>query len=917
MRARVLTFLLCLLTLPITAKTRQIKHVSPINITVTKGNVPSLPWRVWVTYNDGHCEWRQTRWNNAQPQTEQELAQRPVGTQYTIQGFILGDNTQAQGFPIEAAVKVVDQPAKAPDLVANTLPLNAVHITGNTLLSRNRDRDIEALLALDITQQLYNYRDTYGLPTAGYTESDGWDSPTTKLKGHGTGHYMSALAMGFASATKAWQRDSLRSRICRIVDELRLCQERTFIYDPTLGRYREARDLAPEAELPLLKGTWEAFDHYKQDWTNYGYGYLNAIPAQHPVLIEMYRAYNNEAWVWAPYYTIHKQLAGLIDIALLIDDPSIAAKAKLIATDMGLWVWNRLHYRTYVTTTGSQEERRARPGNRYEMWNMYIAGEVGGMSESLARLAEMNRDDSAKAERLLEASGYFDAPAFFEPLAHNIDDIRTRHANQHIPMITGALREYRVGRNPYYYSIARNFWDMVQSRYVYSTGGVGNGEMFRQPYTQMLSMTTHPNADINETCCAYNLAKLTKDLACFTPDDAGLMDYYERVLYNQIIGSLHPTAWACTYQYAVGLHGQKPFGNETPQSTCCGGTGVENHVKYQEAAYLANDTCLWVSLYLPTEVNTQQLAFTQTCSWPAEHSEITFLRSECPVAVKLRVPYWATDGFTIRLNGRTLCEHPQPSSYFTIPARRWEEGDRISIDMPFTVHVNFGPDKMDIAATDERGGRRSFPAEWLGTLMCGPLAMATPDATTWEETEITVRTDLSDIKRADDSEGLVTLTVAGKHFYPDYSFSTPSTHYLRLHVDGNKKKQRKAHLDRTALATALQLAEERLATPQRWAPHGLKKMQTAYDAARQGSTAKVQRDIDALTAELNMTLNSMRPSHLAEPEDLAELEALLHSNRSINDDARRYANMVIRYVRDGSGTPDMIEKAVNQIKATP
>lgn len=58
-------------------------------------------------------------------------------------------------------------------------------------------------------------------------------------------------------------------------------------------------------------------------------------------------------------------------------------------------------------------------------------------------------------------------------------------------------------------------------------GGVGNGEMFRQPYSQMLSMNTsadrgwggetRPNPYINETCCAYNLAKLTKDLKSLQP----------------------------------------------------------------------------------------------------------------------------------------------------------------------------------------------------------------------------------------------------------------------------------------------------------------------------------------------------------------------------------------------------------------
>ena len=131
---------------------------------------------------------------------------------------------------------------------------------------------------------------------------------------------------------------------------------------------------------------------------------------------------------------------------------------------------------------------------------------------------------------------------------------------------------------------------MVQGRYAYAMGGVGNGEMFRQPYSQMMSLNTSvmsdrnrdifPNPDINETCCAYNLAKLTKDLNGFNPDDARYMDYYERVLYNQLVGSVHPHEYGVCYQYAVGMNATKPFGSETPQATCCGGTGSENHVKY-------------------------------------------------------------------------------------------------------------------------------------------------------------------------------------------------------------------------------------------------------------------------------------------------------------------------------------------------
>ena len=625
---------------------KSIAAYEAVRVDAPVGTAPRLPYRLWVTYSDGTKEYRQVRWSNADIETEQaeaDAVKTPAGTQYEVKGYITGDNTTAQGFPVTAHVRVCEgsYPTPAATPIAEPLPLNKVCINGDNRLTLGRDLDIDQLLSLDVRQQLYNYRDTYGLPTEGYPEADGWDSPTTKLKGHGSGHYMSALAMAYASCPDAEKKARLKANIRTMVDELRLCQERTFVFDKALGRYREARDLAPEAELREMKGTWADFDRYKQTFSHYGYGYLGAIPAQHCVLIEMYRAYNNEQWVWAPYYSVHKQLAGLIDIANCMDDKAIAAKALLIAKDMGLWVWNRLHYRTYVSADGTQAERRSRPGNRYEMWNMYIAGEVGGMAESLARLAEMTR--GRDSERLLEAASYFDSPAFFTPLSKNIDAIRTRHANQHIPMVTGALRSFRSNANPYYYNLAENFWTMIQGRYRYAMGGVGNGEMFRQPYTQMLAMCSSADPTMNETCCAYNLAKLTKELNGYHPNDARYMDYYERILYNQIVGSLHPEHYAVLYQYAVGKDASKPWGNETPQSTCCGGTGAENHVKYQEAAYFVGGDTLWVGLYLPTTArwDAKGAVVRQECEWPAERSVITFPRCRKPFALKLRVPYWA------------------------------------------------------------------------------------------------------------------------------------------------------------------------------------------------------------------------------------------------------------------------------------
>ena len=804
------------------SKSRTIAKVDPIQVETPVGTAPRLPWQVWVTYSDGSHEWRQTKWMNFQISEEKQEADpalNPVGKTYMVNGFIIGDNTTDEGYPIKAKVMVTakEWASPAPKPIARTLSLKEVKLQGTNRLTHNQSADIQALLPFDITQMLYNYRDTYGLSTEGYKQSEGWDSPTTKLKGHGSGHYMSALAMAYASTINEGQKDALRERIRRMVNELRECQERTFVWDSTLNRYYEARDYAPEEELKQMKGDWKAFDEYKKDYRHYGYGYLNAIPAAHPVLVENYRPYNNEDWVWAPYYTIHKQLAGLIDIANCLDDEEIASKALLIAKDMGLWVWNRLHYRTYVKAEGDEAERQAKPGNRYEMWNMYIAGEVGGMAESLARLAEMT-DNATERAHLLEAANAFDSPAFFDPVAKNVDDIRNRHANQHIPMIIGALRSYQSNGNAYYYHLADNFWNLVQGRYIYAMGGVGNAEMFREPYTQILSMNTNtrkdhqqnqfPDPNLNETCCAYNLAKLTKDLNCFDPDKAEYMDYYERVLYNQIVGSVHPDHWAVTYHYGVGMNAAKPFGNENPQFSCCGGTGVENHVKYQEATYFVNDKTLWVGLYLPTIAQWEDKGVTieQNCEWPAERSELVIHRTDptkaATFALKLRVPYWATKGFMVKLNGKPIAKKYQPCSYVEIPMRQWKEGDKIEVTMPFRSHIHWGADKMEVAATGKNEVATKFEPQWVGAIMYGPLVMATSNVKEWKDADATLQSNLSDIHlngaKLDSKYGdnLFTLSLGDMQFLPDYYVTGHATHYLRLRPIADRKESSDHHQHR-------------------------------------------------------------------------------------------------------------------------
>lgn len=955
------TLLIGVASLPslVTAATvyRTISKVTAVAVDCPEGTAPRLPNLVWVTYSDGYSEYRQVRWANSplvDEQAEADAQKHPAGSQYEVGGFVIGDESTDNGYPVKAQIKVVPGGYQTPEKeVAHTFSLADVSIDGDNRLTHNRDEAIREICFWDVTQQLYNYRDTYGLSTEGYTKSDGWDSPDTKLKGHGSGHYMSAIAQAYAVATNPGQKAILRKNITRMVNELRECQEKTFVYNKELKRNWEARDFAPEAELREMKGTWAAFDEYKKHPELYGYGYINAIPAQHCALIEMYRAYNNSDWVWAPYYSVHKQLAGLIDIATYFDDKEICDKALLIAKDMGLWVWNRMHYRTYVKQDGTQDERRAKPGNRYEMWDMYIAGEVGGMSESLARLSEMvsNPDEKAK---LLEAANCFDAPKFYDPLSKNIDDIRTRHANQHIPMIIGALRSYKSNQKPYYYNLAENFWRLVQGRYMYAMGGVGNGEMFRQPYTQILSMATNglqegesqAYPDINETCCAYNLVKLSKDLNCYNPDNAQYLDYIERTLYNQIIGSLNPDQYQTCYQYAVGLNATKPFGNETPQSTCCGGTGSENHTKYQQSAYFANDYTLWVGLYMPTTLHWKEKGVTikQDCLWPSQHSAIKITEGEGDFTLKLRVPYWATQGFSIKVNGKEVAKSYQPSTYVELEQKHWKVGDVVEIDMPFSKHIEYGADKLssDVASLDGTPLKTS----WVGTLMYGPLVMAGTGAQTWNQATLNIDSRLSNITVGESNgvttgagANLLTLKLDGKEFQPDYYRNANSTHYYRINLtDAKSKKSKKVKIDFTELNSLLNLAAERKADQEKWnalsqkvpeyapwAPFGYERMQKvmaqAQELVAKGKKKVTQDELEGTTAILNRAINTMRPGNLAEMEDLRELSGLLRragwpdENTSAElKEAISYGRMVQKYVTDGSGTHDMIHAAVGKLK---
>ena len=398
-------------------------------------------------------------------------------------------------------------------------------------------------------------------------------------------------------------------------------------------------------------------------------GFVSAYPETQFIRLEDFATYGGNPGIWAPYYTLHKILAGLIDAYQHTGN----TQALDIATKIGDWANGRLS-----KLSQPQLDR---------MWNTYIAGEYGGVSDTFAQLAALKpgtTDHVATAKRFINN-------AVYQPVSANTDILDGRHANQHIPQFLGYLRIYEQSGEPQFHTAAQNFWDMVVPHRIYSHGGVGVGEIIRGRDLIAGSLYSEPrNTNHAETCPLYNMLKLSRNLFFHDPDPK-YMNYYEQGLFNQILGSRRDVDSATnpevTYFVPVRPGQRRSYGN---LGTCCGGTGMENHTKYQDSVYFhsADNSALYVNLYIPSTLTWADKKFTvtQTTNFPFEGSSTLVVNGTGPLDLKLRVPTWIRKGYIVRVNGAEQKLDATPGTYVSLK-RTWKPGDRIDISMPLSFRT--------------------------------------------------------------------------------------------------------------------------------------------------------------------------------------------------------------------------------------
>jgi DUF1680 family protein len=665
--------------------------VPDVSVETTVGTLPRLPHNVQGVYRDNakgpliRVIWPSPT-NNA-PVTQ-------AGT-YTIMGTVPGTD-----FKPKATVTVKSKSQETlPKRQLESFSLGSVILNQDeqgrdTQFMKNRDKFFRTLAATNPDRFLFNFRDAFGQPQPeGARALGGWDSQTTRLRGHASGHYLSAIAQAYASTTydEALHANFL-GKMNYMIDTLYALSQKS-----GAATNEGAAFNADPAAVPTGPGK-SNYDSdlsaggIRTDYWNWGKGFVSAYPPDQFIMLEKGATYggrNNQ--IWAPYYTLHKILAGLLDCYEVGGNK----KALEIAEGMGHWVYGRL--------------KVVPPETRISMWNRYIAGEYGGMNEVLARLYRITNDKT-----FMDCAKLFDNVNFFYGdaqhtggLVKNVDTLRGRHANQHIPQITGALEEYRDTHEGDYYFIADNFWDIATSSYMYSIGGVAgaknpnNAECFTA-HPDSLATDGFARGGQNETCATYNMLKLSRQLFMFDPDDAHYMDYYEQAMYNDILASVAEDNPGNTYHIPLNPAARKQFGNARMDGfTCCNGTALESNTKLQDSIYFhsADNEALYVNLYVPSTLtwSDRKVKLTQRTDFPYADTTKLTINGGGNFDINVRVPKWATHGFFVKVNGREEKLEAKPGTYLTLK-RNWKDGDTIELRMPFSFHLSPVMDQPNLAS---------------------------------------------------------------------------------------------------------------------------------------------------------------------------------------------------------------------------
>ena len=441
------------------------------------------------------------------------------------------------------------------------------------------------------------------------------------LQGHIGGHYLSALSISYASCQDETVKAQLKERLDGFVNRLKDCQ-----------------DAWNAKDIEVMQGYCGAVYKSQEVWTGVAVGDMT------------------EYWKsWVPFYNLHKTYAGLRD-AWVYAGNETAKDVFLAFCDWGV----------NVIASLSDDQVESLLGN-----------EPGGINEVFADAYQM----TGEAKYLTTAKRYAHKWLLNGMAADNTNILNNVHANTQVPKVVGFARTAQQDASATdYRAAARNFWTNVTGERTIAVGGNSIAEWFPNS-TQYGNFIT--SIEGVETCNTNNMMKLTEDLFADS-HEAPLADFFEQAMYNHILSSQHPETGGYVYFTPARPQHYRVYSQVNQAMWCCVGTGMENHGKYAEFAYVHDGDNLYVNLFLPTTLNWKEkgVRLTQETTFPYEPKTKITIDEGGTFTLNVRHPSWCED-FTVRVNGEIV--QPTEADGFLPVSRTWTAGDVVEVSLPMQV----------------------------------------------------------------------------------------------------------------------------------------------------------------------------------------------------------------------------------------
>ena len=342
--------------------------------------------------------------------------------------------------------------------------------------------------------------------------------------------------------------------------------------------------------------------------------------------------------VWAPFYTIHKIMAGMFDMY------------RLAGNQQALQV---------LEGHGGVGRRMDRAEDRGRTCSRSSTIEFGGIAETLYHLAAATNND-----RWAKVGDRFQKKSFLNPLAARRDELRGLHVNTHIPQVIAAARRYEISGDMRFHDVAEYFFYEVTTARTYVTGGTSNAEAWLAP-PRRLAAELKLSANTAECCCAYNMLKLARQLYGWNPDPR-YFDYYERLLLNHRIGTIRPKLGHTQYYLSLTPGRLEDVQHGGPDVLVLHRIGHRGIFEAQRQHLLARCEGLYVNLFIPSELDWPEKGFKlrQETRYPESPNTTLTVTAARPgaIAIRLRIPGWLRRAPAVSSTARRSMRRPRPAA---------------------------------------------------------------------------------------------------------------------------------------------------------------------------------------------------------------------------------------------------------------